>query len=157
LADVARRLAAAIANSFEVRGLNGIDFIAAGGVPCPIEVNPRYSASMELMERHRALSIFEVHERACRGALPPSVELAGGVQGKAVVFARRDVVMRDTREWLEDTSVADIPQPGERILRGRPICTVFASGPDSDSCYANLVRRADAVYRVTESRKRSAA
>jgi uncharacterized protein len=156
LADVACRLASAVAKAFAVRGLNGIDFIAEGGVPCPIEVNPRYSASMELLEHHRALSIFEVHEQACRGALPKPVKSAG-VQGKAVVFARRNVVMGDTREWLEDMSVADIPQPGEKILRGRPICTVFAGGDDADCCYASLVSRAAAVYRATESTKRSAA
>jgi predicted ATP-grasp superfamily ATP-dependent carboligase len=156
LADQARRLASAVAKEFAVRGLNGMDFIATGGVPCPIEVNPRYSASMELLEHRRTLSIFEVHEQACRGALPKRVKSAG-VQGKAVVFARRNVVMGDTRGWLEDMSVADIPQPGEKILRGRPICTVFASGNDADSCYAGLVSRAAAVYRATESKKRSAA
>jgi predicted ATP-grasp superfamily ATP-dependent carboligase len=156
LGDIARSLASAVTKEFTVRGLNGIDFMAAGGVPCPIEVNPRYSASMELLERSRSLSIFEVHERACRGTLPKPLESAG-VQGKAVVFARRNVVMGDTREWLEDKSVADIPQPGERILRGRPICTVFARGDDADSCYAGLVSRAAAVYRSTESRKRPAA
>jgi predicted ATP-grasp superfamily ATP-dependent carboligase len=156
LGDVAGRLASAVAKEFTVRGLNGIDFIATGGIPWPIEVNPRYSASMELLERQRALSIFEVHEQACRGALPKPPASAG-IQGKAVVFARRNVVMGDTREWLEDTSVADIPEPGERIRRGRPICTVFASGDDADSCYAGLVARAAAVYRVTESRRRSAA
>jgi uncharacterized protein len=156
VADVAPHLASAVAKEFTVQGLNGIDFIATGGVPCPIEVNPRYSASMELVERHGALSIFAVHEQACRGVLPELVGLAR-VQGKAVVFARRNVVMGDTRDWLQDGSVADIPQPGERILRGRPICTVFASGDDADSCYAGLVSRAAAVYRVTESRKRSAA
>ena len=156
VADVAPRLASAVAKEFAVRGLNGIDFIATSGVPCPIEVNPRYSASMELLEHQGALSIFEVHERACRGALPKRLR-AAGVQGKAVVFARRNVVMGDTRQWLEDTSVADIPGAGERILRGRPICTVFASGDDADSCYAGLVRRAAAVYRATESGKRSAA
>jgi predicted ATP-grasp superfamily ATP-dependent carboligase len=156
LGDIARRLATAVTKEFTVRGLNGIDFIATGGVPCPIEVNPRYSASMELLERSRALSIFEVQERACRGNLPKPVEPAG-VQGKAVVFARRNVVMGDTREWLDDRSVADIPQPGERILPGRPICTVFASGDDADACYAGLVSRAAAVYRLAESKKRSAA
>jgi uncharacterized protein len=156
LVDIARRLASAVTKEFTVRGLNGIDFMAAGGVPCPIEVNPRYSASMELLERGQPLSIFEVHKRACLGTLPQPMESAG-VQGKAVVFARRNVVMGDTREWLEDRSVADIPQPDERILRGRPICTVFAGGDDADSCYAGLVSRAAAVYRLTESRKRSAA
>src|SRR5688500_14607466 len=47
----ARELAAAVVTEFGLVGLNGIDFIAQGGVVYPIEVNPRYSASMELLER----------------------------------------------------------------------------------------------------------
>ena len=156
LVDVAGRLASAVTKEFEVRGLNGIDFIAADGVPNPIEVNPRYSASMELLERARALSIFQVHEQACRGTLPNPVRTAA-VLGKAIVFARKNVVLGDTRSWLEDTSLADIPHPGERIERGRPICTVFAGGDDADSCYEGLIRRAVAVYRETESKRRSVA
>jgi predicted ATP-grasp superfamily ATP-dependent carboligase len=157
LTEIARRLASAVAREFGVRGLNGIDFIASGGVPIPIEVNPRYSASMELLERTGSRSIFPVHEQACRGALPSAGIDPERVLGKAVVFARKNVVMRDTREWLEDAALADIPHPGEKILRGRPICTVFGSGDDADSCYERLVRRAAAVHREAESGKRSAA
>jgi uncharacterized protein len=156
LTEVACSLASAVTEEFGVQGLNGIDFIAADGGPCPIEVNPRYSASMELLERAQALSIFQFHEQACRGILPRPVE-SERVYGKAVVFARRNVVMGDTREWLDDTSVADIPHPGEKIRRGRPICTVFASDDDADGCYERLVTRADAVYLTTESGRRSAA
>ncbi len=155
LAGVAGRLASAVTKEFEVRGLNGIDFIAADGVPIPIEVNPRYSASMELLERGQALSIFRGHEQACRGTLPKPIQTAP-VLGKAIVFARRNVVMGDTRSWLEDTSLADIPHPGERIQRGRPICTVFAGGNDAESCYEGLVSRAAAVYQETESRRSAA-
>ena len=156
LVEIAERLASAVTREFEVRGLNGIDFIATDGVPYPIEVNPRYSASMELLERAGALSIFQIHEQACRGTLPKRFR-SELVLGKAVVFARKNVVMGDTRAWLEDTSLADIPHAGEKIQRGRPICTVFASGDDPDSCYEHLVNRAAAVYRVTESTRRSAA
>ena len=157
LMEVARRLAAAVTKEFGVRGLNGIDFIARDGIPCPIEVNPRYSASMELLERAGAMSIFQDHEQACDGVLPTVRIGSEGVHGKAVVFARKNVVMGDTREWLEDPSLADIPHPHEKIGRGHPICTVFASGSDADSCYERLVSRASAVYRVTESGGRSAA
>jgi predicted ATP-grasp superfamily ATP-dependent carboligase len=157
LTEVARRLASAVTKEFGVRGLNGIDFIATGGVPIPIEVNPRYSASMELLERAASLSIFQVHEQACRGALPGVPIESERLLGKAVVFARKNVVMRNTREWLEDASLADIPHPGEKIRRGRPICTVFESGDDAESCYERLVRRAAAVHREAESGRRSAA
>ena len=58
---------------------------------------------------------------------------AGGGQravGKAVVFARRDVVVGDTHTWLaeEHANIRDIPHPGEAITAGRPVCTVFAAG-----------------------------
>ena len=157
LMEVAERLASAVTKEFGVRGLNGIDFIATDGVPCPIEVNPRYSASMELLERGEAMSIFQVHEQACGAVLPTGRIESEGIHGKAVVFARKNVVMGDTREWLDDTCLADIPHPREKIRRGHPICTVFASGSDADSCYERLVSRAAAVYRVTESGGRSAA
>jgi predicted ATP-grasp superfamily ATP-dependent carboligase len=131
--------------------------MAQHGVPYPIEVNPRYSASMDLVERVSALSIFKVHALACQGSLVPAPEGPGRVEGKAIVFARRNLVMGSTREWLDDTSLADIPHPGERIRRGRPICTVFARGDAVASCYEQLVARAKEVYRTTEPRKRRAA
>jgi predicted ATP-grasp superfamily ATP-dependent carboligase len=43
--------------------------------------------------------------------------------------------------------VRDVPWPGERILRGRPVCTVFAEGRDGAACHAALVRRAQRIYR----------
>src|SRR5206468_251017 len=79
------------------------------------------------------LSIFETHARACAGTLPAFDVAAAcrttGAVGKAIVYARRDVTAPpDTRAWLEDESVRDVPAPGEWIARGRPICTIFARG-----------------------------
>jgi predicted ATP-grasp superfamily ATP-dependent carboligase len=157
LMEIATRLADAVTEEFGLVGLNGIDFIARNGVPYPIEVNPRYCASMELVERGGGPSIFEVHARACQGTLPVAPAPLAAVQGKAIVFARRAVVLGDTRPWLEHGWFADIPRSGERIHRNRPICTVFATGKDVATCYRQLVRRAATVYRATESRKRGAA
>lgn len=47
----AAALAAAATEMFGLVGVNGIDFIARRGIPYAIEVNPRYTASMELVER----------------------------------------------------------------------------------------------------------
>ena len=51
-------------------------------------------------------------------------------------------VGRDLREeaWLA-TGRADIPQPGERIGRGNPVCTVFARALDRDPDLATMVQR----------------
>jgi uncharacterized protein len=153
----AAAVARAVSREFRLVGLNGIDFIARQGVPYPTEVNPRYSASMELVERTHGISLFEVHARACQGKLPAPLKPGVHVEGKAIVFARRDVVLADTKEWLSNGSFADIPHPGERIRRGHPICTVFAQAGDGNSCQRLLLRRAGAVYHLVESRRRRVA
>lgn len=147
------RLAAAVTEAFGLVGVNGIDFVCANGVPHAIEVNPRYTASMELVERVHGISIFETHARACAGRLP-SFEIprsrTAGVLGKAVVYARRDVTAGDTQNWLDDQDVRDVPTPGEAIRRGHPICTIFAHGRNAAACHAALARRAARLYRELE-------
>jgi predicted ATP-grasp superfamily ATP-dependent carboligase len=151
LLDRACALASASAASFGLVGLNGVDFIAAAGAAYPIEVNPRWSGAMELVERAYGVSLFATHADACAHAALPDFELrrarqVGRAIGKAIVFARQAVTMGDTREWLADASVRDVPQPGERIPAGRPICTIFAEAVDGAGCYAALVHRAEQVY-----------
>ena len=151
LVDAACALAGVVAEEFAVVGVNGIDFVARDGVPYAIEVNPRWSASMELVEHAYGLSVFGAHADACaRGGLPDfdlvQARRRAGALGKAVVFARRDVVAGDTRAWLADPSVRDVPHPGERIPAGRPVCTVFADARDAAACYDALVHRAARVY-----------
>ncbi|HEU4564491.1 MAG TPA: ATP-grasp domain-containing protein [Gemmatimonadaceae bacterium] len=185
-------LAAAAAESLGLAGVNGIDFIARDGVPHPIEVNPRWTASMELAERAWGVSVFELHAAMWEGlggsvaaprfplttlgAPPPTTTIvpnsAGrGIEsprraslpdprplipdprlshGKAILFARRTVVLGDTRGWLEDDDIRDVPHPRERIARGHPICTIFARGRDAAACHASLVRRAGEVYAMVE-------
>jgi len=157
LLETARSLATALTAEFGLIGLNGIDFVVRDGIPCPIEVNPRYSASMELIERAQGLPMFEAHVRACRGILATPPAPTAEVQGKAIVFARRDVSLGDTRPWLDHGFLADVPHPGERIRRGHPICTVFAKAGDAQSCQRLLMRRAGSVYRAAGPVKRGAA
>jgi predicted ATP-grasp superfamily ATP-dependent carboligase len=67
------------------------------------------------------------------------------VLGKAIVFAREDAVVGDTRAWLGDETVRDIPKPREQVTKGQPICTVFAEGPDIEACHARLKERAQSI------------
>jgi uncharacterized protein len=150
LVERACALARAAAAEFRLVGVNGVDFIARDEVPYPIEINPRWTASMELIERRSGLSVFTAHARACIDGTLPVFDLSAGrdarAVGKAVVFARQAMTMGDTRAWLEDPTVRDVPHPGERIGAGQPICTVFAEAPDARACYDRLVRRAAEVY-----------
>lgn len=150
LLERACTLAAAAAEAFGLAGVNGLDFVAAGEVPYPVEINPRWSASMELVERRFGLSVFGVHAAACVSGDLPRFDLLQALRGvravgKAILFAREDVVTGDTTPWLE-AGVRDVPHSGERIARGQPVCTIFAEAATAGACYDALVRRAESVY-----------
>lgn len=151
-------LARSVTREFALRGVCGIDFMARQGVPYVIEVNPRPTASMELVERATGRSIWLAHVAGCTNALSTLQSASGEAislaHGKAVLYARQTVVLGDTTRWLDDDDVRDIPAPGERIAQGSPICTIFASGRTSALCHAALVRRARIRYAEVEGRMR---
>jgi predicted ATP-grasp superfamily ATP-dependent carboligase len=163
----AAALSAAVAAEFGLAGVNGIDFISRGGRAYAVEVNPRWSASMELAELAYGVSVFGAHAAACAHGQLPDFDLCSArrrahVLGKAVVFARQDVVIGDTSAWLPAVpgrpappdlpgppalpALRDIPRAGERIAVGQPVCTVFASGDSVAECHAVLLERARDVY-----------
>lgn len=159
LLSAAAGIAQALVETFELVGVNGVDFIARGGVPVPIEVNPRCSASMELAERAFGFSVFRAHAGGCAGMLPrfdlaAALRNAPGAVGKAIVYARRSVVIGDSRRWLDDHDLRDVPHPGERITVGQPVCTILAQARDVETCRAALVRRARKLYEEIEGRGR---
>jgi predicted ATP-grasp superfamily ATP-dependent carboligase len=146
--DAARLLAAVAAAELGLVGVNGIDFVMQGDVAFPIEVNPRWSASIELVERACAVNVFAAHARACTGGtLAAVVPSPARAAGKAIVFARQDAVAGNTDAWLGDPDIRDIPHEGDRIAAGSPVCTVFADADDAAACESELVRRADRIYR----------
>jgi predicted ATP-grasp superfamily ATP-dependent carboligase len=158
LVEQACALADAVAAAFGVVGVNGIDFVARNGIPFPVEVNPRWCASLELIELAYGLSVFGLHAAACDADALPDFDFVQAQRaarcavGKAVVFARHEVTAVDTRGWLDErdtdgrATVRDVPRSGARISAGLPICTVFAAADNVDECHAQLVRRAEAVY-----------
>jgi len=152
LLDRATLLAQTVTRAFGLVGVNGVDFVARRGLPWAIEVNPRYTAAMELVERAYGISMFDVHVRACRHSLP-TFDLAAARRrapdavGKAIVYARRPIALGDTRPWVLDADVRDISPPGTRFAPREPICTIFARGRDATACFAALARRAAGIYR----------
>ena len=157
LLERAAQFAAVLTREFGLVGLNGIDFIAREGVPYPIEVNPRYSASMELVERAHQISMFGIHVQACQGELPPVPASARLTYAKAIVFARHGSEVGDSRSWLSRNWLADVPQPGGYIAAGRPVCTVFAQARHPRQCRQLLIRRARTVYRALRPARTRAA
>ncbi len=139
-----RRAAAALVSACDLRGVFGIDFVLREETVYVIEVNPRYTASMELLERAHGLALFEWHVAGCRATLPeitaPPLS-AGAACGKAILFARRRCTLADTRPWLAE-GVRDVPRPNTTIPPRAPVCTLFAEAPTLEACEQALRRQA---------------
>jgi uncharacterized protein len=142
-------MAAGLTQRFHLCGLNGIDLIVSDqGQPFLLEINPRYTASMELIEQAHGGNLFSLHREGCLGNLPelPAIEWTGPFWGKGIVTTRRAVTIPVTDAWYE-RGRRDIPYTGERIAAGHPVCTVLVQGPDRDACWRELTAAADAVSR----------
>ena len=150
--EIVENMVARLTCRFELRGVNGLDLVIAhdaDGRPRPllVEVNPRYTASMELVESAYRLNVFSLHLGAMAGQLP-EFSLARHSDGpfisKGVVFARRTSTVPEAMGGVEQGR-RDIPFPGDRIMAGRPVCTVLAEGNGRESCLDNLLASARAV------------
>jgi len=147
--DQVRRLAGFLTKEYGLTGVNGMDFILKGDRVYLAEVNPRYSASMELIERAYGLPMFHRHFEAVLKRTLPKFELEAALKegrffGKAILFAERDLVAPDTRSW-RSRNIRDVPACGEKLRCGGPICSIFASGPTRDEAFAELVGRSAIV------------
>jgi predicted ATP-grasp superfamily ATP-dependent carboligase len=152
LLDKVETIATQLVRRFGLKGVNGIDLVVVEGpsmqpTPFLVEVNPRYSASMELAERAYGLGIYEIHVESFRGRLPAftlPATLPGLFLGKGIVYARRAVTVPQTKDWVRRDR-RDIPFPGDQIEAGHPVCTVFAQGETRAECWDHLVAAAEAV------------
>lgn len=148
------RVAAFLTQEYCLTGVNGIDFILDGDRVCLTEVNPRYSASMELIEHAYKLPVFHLHAQAVLHGLLPEFKLEAGLKtekffGKSIMFAEKNVVAPDTRSWMS-RGIRDIPSSNERLHIGNPICTVLASRPTYEETLTELISQAallkDEIY-----------
>jgi uncharacterized protein len=145
--DQARLLAAFLTKEFGLTGANGIDVMLDGDRISLLEVNPRYSASMELIERAYGLPVFHLHVQALMyGTLPDflleEIWTNGNYFGKAILFAEEEVIAPDTQDW-HLRNLHDIPDSMERLSKGGPICTILTAQPTYDQTYAELIHQAE--------------
>jgi predicted ATP-grasp superfamily ATP-dependent carboligase len=156
----------ALAEQFELAGLFGVDFILDDQRLWMLEVNPRYTASMEVLERATGIKAIAAHAEACRGLRiegtdqsairNPRSEIRARVRGKAILYVRRDVVISGDFAALALSeagrqpwpTLADIPPAGTPIEAGRPALSVFAEGAAADEVEHRLRERVAAIERT---------
>jgi predicted ATP-grasp superfamily ATP-dependent carboligase len=145
---------------FELQGLFGIDFVIRNNEICFLEINPRYTASMELFEKWNDRSLIEAHARSWEAArnslhtltLSPAFT---GVRGhpkaalaKGVLYSREHFHITDRmsdRLWAMrgELDLADLPVGGSAIGKGHPVLTIFAEGDSREETMRSLEAKAN--------------
>jgi predicted ATP-grasp superfamily ATP-dependent carboligase len=142
-------------------GLFGVDGILRDGEFWPVEINPRYSASVEVLEHGLGAPLLSYHAHVFthRGLPPlPSSGLSPArTIGKAILFARDDLHFPAEGPWMKELlslrpvqelpTFADIPAAGELIEAGKPILTFFAAADSCSNCEDMLRQIADTLDR----------
>lgn len=138
-------------------GLVGVDFVLEKECPHPIEVNPRYPASVELLDLAYGEPMLKWHLE-CADALNPSDDDAEmreptgfsrhSVIGKATYYAPYRITFPSSGPW--DGSVrhaadvwrrpdfADVPHAGEVIEAGHPVLTILTEADTEAECLSRL-------------------
>lgn len=127
-----------------LQGLIGFDFRLCDDELWLMEINPRYTASVEVLELATGQSLLNLASDA-KGSLDR--DWSPRLVAKQILYATETFRSADLSEHWHGTDpwqvpfLADIPVPNTLIERGWPICTVLASGPDVATATATLEQR----------------
>jgi predicted ATP-grasp superfamily ATP-dependent carboligase len=123
----------------DLTGLFGLDFIGRS----VIELNPRYTASVEVLEYAHCVPLLN-----CQS--PPTQPTR--VVGKGIYYAAKPIPFPASGPWDDSLShctdvwrlpgFADIPEPGAVIEPGQPVFTLFAGAATEAECIHQLKAKA---------------
>jgi uncharacterized protein len=148
-----RELGTHLVSAFGLVGWFGVDYVLRDGIPWPVEVNPRYTASIEIHELASGQALLPEHRAAAEGRIEPALDFQESglprsrVAAKWIVYAPRRMVVPEST-WDAEVAVdpgdlpaiADIPAPGVCIEAGEPVMTILARDSDARACRARLNR-----------------
>ena len=149
-------LTEAVRLMYGVRSLHGIWGMDIGIFPGPnysviYEVNPRYPASVEVIEFATGRSCLTGKAQGPR-SLGLRGEVPRQIVGKAVYYAPHRLTVPMSGPWDESLrraadvwhrpDFADVPHPGDVIEPGHPVLTILADADTESDCLARLRTRA---------------
>ena len=155
-----KRMASHLTAAFGLKGLNTLDFVLCDDL-LVLELNPRWSGSVELIEAWLGRRLLPDHIRACKGELPERDYREDMLSVRPRCFYGKQIIYADTsftvRNYEEDwqpiykSGIRDIPKPGCQIRKDNPVCTVLAEGATKKECVLNLQEKTRRVREFYEN------
>jgi uncharacterized protein len=143
----------ALVAGFGLVGWFGVDYCLREGIPWPVEINPRYTASLEIHELASGRSFMAAHRRATAGSTTNDDAPArtqpqrSRVIAKLIVHAPRRLVVPEIvpdenagSDLFAVRSIADVPWPATCFEPGAPVFTLSATGANPRECQSRVRR-----------------
>ncbi len=137
-------MAEAIAAFSGCQGIIGIDFLVTDTGVYPIEINPRFVATLDTIERATGCNLVRIHIDAFAGKLPDVIPEPKVVSIRQILFSPEDLTMQKDLSGLIP-AVADIPAISTRFETGDAVISVYGEGPDEASAREALDKTIKAV------------
>jgi uncharacterized protein len=142
-----------LASSLGLVGCFGVDYVMCDEIPWPVEVNPRYTASVEVHELATGRSVMAEHRRVCEGGTleadrePPPAAAPRAWVAKLIVHAPNRLLApeiplgENERDGpIRVPAIADVPAAGTRFEPGDPIATLLSAGATAGECWSRMLR-----------------
>ncbi|MDR2856213.1 MAG: ATP-grasp domain-containing protein [Methanomicrobiales archaeon] len=117
-------------------GIIGIDFIVGDEI-WAIEVNPRFQATLETVERATGVNLVQTHIDACNGLISASIPKTPQYHQtsiRRILFAEKDLVWPSSFAGVNPFDdlmrFSDIPHPGTVFEPGHAMISVYGTGAD---------------------------
>ena len=115
-------------------GAWNLDVIETDAGYAVLELNPRVTAAVDVIDRSLGVSLVGLHAAACATGAAPALP-AGPAQpwGKRIITAERDLIAPGSAEFarlerLLGAELRDRPWPGTTVSRRHPFCTLLVPG-----------------------------
>lgn len=115
-------------------GAWNLDVIETADGYSVLELNPRVTAAVDVIDRSLGVSLVGLHAAACTSGAAPTLP-AGPAQpwGKRIITAGRDLIAPPASEFTRlerelGAELRDRPWPGTTVSRRHPFCTLLVPG-----------------------------
>ncbi len=135
-----------IISDLKLIGSNGIDYVLSGdGGIFFMEINPRFQDTISSVEKFCRINLVEMHLKAIDGIIECPVNQPKRCYGKGIIFAKKDVIASGLGKL---SGVANTPRDGTCILKGEPVCSIFAGDKGNKQVMNKLLMKARSIQKM---------
>lgn len=145
-----------LTSTYGLKGINGFDFIIRNGEKYFLELNPRFTAAVELLLPIYSEDVFKIYfeKNINKNYIHKLLNTDIKESGKLIYYAQKNLKIKDDLKKLNNKNIRDsitesdqnkylikdLPQIGEKFLKGDPVFTLIIKADNKDNFW-KLIRK----------------